>query len=575
VTRAPRAPRRVRTILLGLILLAAILPILPAQAAKPSGKISLSTSASPPSGTVLVTGTAGFTNGETVDLFFDSSDQGIAQATGAGRFPATGLQVPTRAVPGTHWITAIGRQSGRSAQVPLTVRTDWTSAGFDATRGGWNVFENLVDSTNVSTLTEAWSTATGNAGHTSPAVAGGSVYVGSRNGKLYAFNANCSNNCSPRWTGTTGGVIDSSPAVSGSTVYVGSDDGKLYAFDTGCTGNCSPTWTGTTGGPIDSSPIASGGFVYVGSADKKLYAFPESCTQTPCAPAWTAPAGGAVHSSPSVGFVKTLGETVVAVGANSGQLTVVNAATGALVWSQMLSAGLDTTPTLASEVVKDKEMLFAVTDDGNLNAVVAGDGTLLWHATLGAAVHASPTVAGSRLFVGADDGLLYAFNAGGCKNVAGAACDPIWTAGTSGMPFVRAAPTAGDGLVYVGRVDGSLSAYDAAGCKAPTCPQCSVDDGRRTDHVRAGARERVPLRDLRRLRAPRVPAPERSPAAARAEPVEPAVVHLADPPRRRDLPGEPFLRRGARPDLRAGRAVRRHRHRRASRRLVDPPDALA
>ena len=469
MTRAPRAPRR-RTFLLGLILLAAILPSLPAQAAKPAGQISLSTSASPPSGTVLVTGTGGFSNGETIDLFFDSANQGIAIATNSGKFPATGLQVPTRAVPGTHWVTAIGRQSGRTAQVPLTVRTDWTSAGFDATRGGWNVFENLVDSTNVSTLTEGWSAATGNAGHTSPAVAGGSVYVGSENGKLYAFNANCSANCSPRWTGTTGGAIDSSPAVSGSTVYVGSDDGKLYAFDTGCSGNCSPKWTATTGGPIDSSPAVSGGLVYVGSADKNLYAFPESCTRTPCAPAWTAPAGGTVHSSPSVGYVKMLNQTVVAVGANSGQITVVNATTGAKIWSQTLSAGLDAAPTFASEVVKDKEMLYAATDDGNLNALVAGDGTLLWHATIGAAVHASPTVAGSRLFIGADDGLLYAFNAAGCKGVAGAACDPIWTAGTSGMPFVRAAPTAGDGVVYVGRVDGSLSAYDTAGCKAPSCP---------------------------------------------------------------------------------------------------------
>ena len=113
--RAPRAPRRVRTLLLGLILLTAILPGLPAQAAKPAVQISLSTNVSAPSGTFLVTGT-GFANGETVDLFFDSADQGIAKATGAGRFPATGLQVPTRAVPGTHWITAIGRQSGRSAQ---------------------------------------------------------------------------------------------------------------------------------------------------------------------------------------------------------------------------------------------------------------------------------------------------------------------------------------------------------------------------------------------------------------------------------------------------------------------------
>src|SRR5207253_6565096 len=263
--RPPRAARRVRTLVIGIALLAALVPSVTAQAAKPAGHIALSAPSMMPSGTVEVTGTSGFSNGETVDIYFDSADVGIVRAGGGGKFPATGVQVPTRAVPGNHWITAVGRQSGSSAQVALLVRTDWSSAGFDATRDGWNVFENVVDSSKVASLTQAWNASTGNAAHTSPAVAGGSVYVGSSNGKLYAFNANCSQNCSPRWTGTTGGAIDSSPAVDGSMVYVGSDDGKLYAFRTSCSGTCAPAWTATTGGPIDSSPAVAGGVVYVGS----------------------------------------------------------------------------------------------------------------------------------------------------------------------------------------------------------------------------------------------------------------------------------------------------------------------
>ena len=59
------------------------------------------------------------------------------------------------------------------------------------------------------------------------------VYVGSQDGKLYAYAVGCNSGdgtCSPIWSYTTGGAIHSSPAVANGVVYVGSDDGYLYAF---------------------------------------------------------------------------------------------------------------------------------------------------------------------------------------------------------------------------------------------------------------------------------------------------------------------------------------------------------
>jgi outer membrane protein assembly factor BamB len=111
----------------------------------------------------------------------------------------------------------------------------------------------------------------------SPAVANGVVYVGSEDGKLYAFNAagttNCSGapkTCSPLWSASAGTSVDSSPAVANGVVYVGSIDGNMYAFDVGTGG---PLWSATTGDVVASSPAVADGVVYVGSSDGKLYAF--------------------------------------------------------------------------------------------------------------------------------------------------------------------------------------------------------------------------------------------------------------------------------------------------------------
>jgi outer membrane protein assembly factor BamB len=85
-----------------------------------------------------------------------------------------------------------------------------------------------------------WKAATGNEINiSSAAVANGLVFIGSEDDKLYAFDAagvqNCTPTfgpaiCTPLWTAPTGGFVDSSPAVANGVVYVGSNDGKVYAF---------------------------------------------------------------------------------------------------------------------------------------------------------------------------------------------------------------------------------------------------------------------------------------------------------------------------------------------------------
>ena len=92
----------------------------------------------------------------------------------------------------------------------------------------------------------------------SPAVAGGVVYVGSNDGKVYALDAFGG---SPLWNFTTGGPVSSSLAIFKDTVFVSSNDRKLYALDAQ-TGNI--VWNYTVGSAL-SSPSVSNGIVYVGA----------------------------------------------------------------------------------------------------------------------------------------------------------------------------------------------------------------------------------------------------------------------------------------------------------------------
>jgi hypothetical protein len=68
--------------------------------------------------------------------------------------------------------------------------------GFDSAHTHQNPYEKVINKTNVSRLKPVWSYATGSYISSSPAVANGLLYVGSRDGKLYAFGISRRSNTS-------------------------------------------------------------------------------------------------------------------------------------------------------------------------------------------------------------------------------------------------------------------------------------------------------------------------------------------------------------------------------------------
>ncbi|TMK76311.1 MAG: hypothetical protein E6G47_13360, partial [Actinobacteria bacterium] len=135
-------------------------------------------------------------------------------------------------------------------------------------RLGVQTNEPILNASNVSHLGIKWSAQTGDDIWSSPAVVNGTVYVGSYDHKIYAFDASTG---ATKWTYATGDAVESSPAIVNGILYVGSDDHYLYALNAA---SGALVWKAATGDRIaEDSPAVANGIVYIGSYDGNFYAF--------------------------------------------------------------------------------------------------------------------------------------------------------------------------------------------------------------------------------------------------------------------------------------------------------------
>ena len=396
--------------------------------------VKLSPTSDHPTATDQVSG-SGFGAFEAVDIYFDTTDMLLATTTATGTIPWHPWQVPADATPGEHWITAIGRHTGDAAQKPFIVSTDWPQQGYSPRGKRFNPYENVLNTTTAPGLDMAWAAPTGSQMRSAPAVVNGVVYEGSTDGNLYAWDAVTG---APLWHKPTGNQIWSSPAVAKGIVYVGSTDGKLYAFNA-TTG--ASVWTATTGNGIYDSPTVANGVVYAGSQDGNLYAWNAATG----ALLWSTATGSSIGlSSPAVGNGR------VYIGTEDGKVRAFNASTGAVVW---IYATTTSGNTIESSPAWMNGLVFIGGGyDEKLYALNDSTGSLAWSgATANTVGPSSPAVANGFVYIGSDDGKLYAFRASN-----GAL---QWTATTNA--FVDPSPAVANGVVYAASFDSSLYAYSA------------------------------------------------------------------------------------------------------------------
>jgi outer membrane protein assembly factor BamB len=405
---------------------------LSASAASPAVKLNLRTG--PPTTLVKVKG-SGFTPFEAADVYFDTTDMALASSNSAGAF-SINFPVPATAQPGLHYVTAVGRRSGVSAQSTFTVQTNWPEFHFGPALTGLNPFENTLNPSTVSGLDEAWTFTTGGAVESSPAIVNGVLYVGSDDGNVYALNATTG---ALKWSAALGTPIKSAPAVASNAVYVTSGTGSVYALNAS-TG--APIWTDDLSILEPSgfgAPIVFSGKVLVQGSSGNVYGLStaDGFADWVFVPANPACFGTSVPSAKN--------GTVYASGACSG-IAAIKASSGAQVWATPFDGG--SAPTIGTGVVYSGAlgMFFSyVAANGN----PAGCDADFFG---GDEMFTAPALASGELFLGTDDGFMYAMTASNCSET--------WSFRTGGA--IASSPAVADGVVYFGSADGSVYAVDSA-----------------------------------------------------------------------------------------------------------------
>jgi outer membrane protein assembly factor BamB len=255
----------------------------------------------------------------------------------------------------------------------------------------------------------------------SPAIYDLNVYVGADDGYVYCLNIMTG---MPFWrTSLTGGPVRSSPAVVDGVVYACSQN-DLYALNAT---NGNPIWSLQDLDPMDSSPAVSNGAVYIASGDGYVYAFNASNGGK----IWSHPVRTSDSSSPAVynGYVY--------IGSYDGYIYGLNASTGAQVWKYQTADEVESSPAVAYGCV------YVGSEDRNVYCLNATTGSKIWQSPTGYWVTSSPAVAGGNVYVGSQDDSIYCFNATtGAKE---------WSYQTGNI--IESSPAIANSTLYIGSDD--------------------------------------------------------------------------------------------------------------------------
>jgi eukaryotic-like serine/threonine-protein kinase len=349
---------------------------------------------------------------------------------------------------------------------------------------------------------QRWKARTGGPVPSTPAIAGGRVFVASYDGRIHAFDAASGeviwrfatggerrfearglHGMQPRQQTFADpyDVFLSSPLVVGGTVYVGSGDGHLYALDA-ASGDL--RWKFRADDVIHASPAYAEGLVFIGSWDGRLYAVDAKTGRE----RWRFQAGldPLLHNQQGFQGSPAVAEGTVYVGCRDAHLYAIDAHSGQEKWRFATAQSW----VVASPAVAGGRVVFATSDSSLVHVVDAASGKPLLQLQAKSYMFSSPTVAGDVLLIGEINGTLQArdltsgaplwefrteasrANAGWVLTADGRLNSPwlfpsAWRESTavaferqSSVGSIFSTPLVAGGTVYVGSADGRMYAIE-------------------------------------------------------------------------------------------------------------------
>lgn len=305
-----------------------------------------------------------------------------------------------------------------------------------------------------------WSFPIGHKVLSSAAIDGSRVYTGVDDGFVYCLNADTgaeiwrkdiySNNI-PMTVFQGTWQPRSSPIIVGNRLYVGALDGKVYCLNTA---NGNEVWSFPTAWAIGGSPAYHDGVIFIQSCDRNTYALDATDgtliwnTTTPQAPPTTNSVADFLYGTP------TVYNGLVYVGGGAQyfgiRFLVLNETTGAIEYVKTLEGNTQpiNTPVLYEDVLYFSEFMGL----NAFNATIPLDE--YWEQWIGHQVFCSPAVAddirGLVAYMGSNSYGISVFN--GEDGVA------MSTFTTEGQ--IDSSPAIYDGMLYVGSGDGGLYCFD-------------------------------------------------------------------------------------------------------------------
>lgn len=296
-----------------------------------------------------------------------------------------------------------------------------------------------------------WTYQTGAGVYSSPAIVGNKIYVGSTNGNLYCLDKY---EGTLIWSYSAGQAIYSSPAVDSGKVYFLSDNGIFYALNAE---NGSLVWSKSIGdGAWDwSSPAIHNGYVFVSSSTGSLYSLNANTGDVN----WvkTFDNAGFFRVSPNSPISIVNGKVYTGTHSFAGDPTLfaVDEATGNIIWSYTTTGFINDNGAtiLDGDGDGNLEVYFGVAITSG-NAVVClneSNGNEIWTQNINGWTTSTPAIHNGKLFIGSNDGKLYALNASnGAYIWSYQTGDEVWSA-----PAVS-----GDGKVCFGSLDHTYYCLD-------------------------------------------------------------------------------------------------------------------